>query len=342
MKQFILDVIRVSHIFFSKDRVFNPEEILSNFSHHVMKGEIIAPGERVFDAVTDGLAEYKFVHVMIDAGSMLNKGYVHVTISSLYSSQKPLPFDLFIKDGPMDWTAQDYFEALEAQVARLISLHKPLIPEAICHERLLCQSLAVRRLVDVLEGNKGIVLVDCPCLNHLLNTVFAHNLNMPGFKVIVKRISALATELRKRDAVFYLKRRCPYPPKTRWLYLCDTLAFLYRHKDAIISCLLQRTDGATVKYIREEYLPVLENYKSETEQDDRNADPSMHSVIGSDDEDDPPLYDLRGCISNEDDEIPFEKGDEDSDDCWIDEIDEVRDFDTNRISDEVCQKEEEL
>ena len=94
--------------------------------------------------------------------------------------------------------------------------------------------------------------------------------------------------------------------------------------------------------LKQEVLPVLENYKSETEQDDRNADPSMHSVIGSDDEDDSPLYDPTGCISDEDDEIPFEKGDEDSDDCWIDEIDEVRDFDTNTISDEVCQKEEEL
>ena len=472
MRRFILDVIRVSHRFFSVDRVFNPEEILTNFSPRVMRDEIKALGERVFDTVTGRLAEFKFVNVMIDAGSMLNRSYVHVTISNPYSSQKPLPFDLFIKDGPTDWSAQDYYEALEAQVARLISLRKRLIPVAVCHDRLLCQSLAVRRLVEVLaEGDNGIVVVDCPCLNHLLNTVFTHTLDMPGLKVIVKKIGALATHLRKRDAVFHLKRHCPYPPKTRWLYLCDTLAFLYQHKDAIISYFLQRSDGATVKSIRAEYLPlifdelylillplkqlslcfeehecrladaipllnitfelfslvltkisadarpilvnivkemrtlfqlhlpvetwacwamtrhgraflrarnappglctdflsasedevrtssgndlharmkqevlrVLENYKSETEQEIRYTDPSMPSGSGSDHEDDSPLYEPEGCISDEDDELSLEKGDEDSDDCWIDEID--GDFDTSRVSDEdaeVNQKEDEL
>ena len=65
MRQFILDVIRVSHRFFSADRVFNPEEILTNFSPRVMRDEIRALGERVFDAVTDRLAEFKLLQVVL-------------------------------------------------------------------------------------------------------------------------------------------------------------------------------------------------------------------------------------------------------------------------------------
>ena len=95
--------------------------------------------------------------------------------------------------------------------------------------------------------------------------------------------------------------------------------------------------------MKQEVLRVLENYKSETEEEIRNSDPSMGSVSGSDYEDDSPLYDPEGCISDEDDEISLKKADEDNDDCWIDEID--GDFDTSRVLDEdaeVNQKEDEL
>ena len=37
----------------------------------------------------------------------------------------------------------------------------------------------------------------------------------------------------------YLGRKCPYPPKTRWIYIVDTLLFLHNYCDPVFTYLLQ-------------------------------------------------------------------------------------------------------
>ena len=256
MREFIIRIICVSHQFFTSNHVFNPEQIISTILPRDMKEQIKELGDRVFGTVLDKLAAYKFVNIMIDAGSMLNKGYVHITISNPYSSDNPLPFDIYTKDGPNDWNRCDYLEALESQITRLLSLSRPLTPVAICHDRLLAQSMAVERLVHNLANRESarLPVIDCPCMNHLLNCAFIHAKKMWEFSSLVTKVTKLATTLRKRPAVSVLKRRCPYPPETRWLYICDTLAFLYRYRDGIITYFLQTKPEATVESVKRDYL----------------------------------------------------------------------------------------
>ena len=259
MREFIIQIICVSHQFFTSNHVFNPKKIISTILPRDMKEQIKELGARVFETVLDNLAAYKFVNIMIDAESMLNKSYVHVTISNPYSSENPLPFDVYTKDKATDWNRYDYLEALESQITRLLSLSRPLIPVAICHDRLLAQSMAVQRLVHNLANRESdrLPVIDCPCMNHLLNCAFIHAKKMREFSYVIKKVTKLANSLRKRRAVSVLKRRCPYPPETRWLYICDTLAFLYRYRDGIITYFLQTKPEATVESVKRDYLPPI-------------------------------------------------------------------------------------
>ena len=256
MRELIVQVIRISHQFFTLDHVFNPEQIVTRISPRRMRKSIKELGDRVFETVLDHFAPYRFVNIMLDAGTMLNKGYVHVMISNPYSSENPLPFEIFPKDGPADWNRHDYLNALESQVARLLSMSSSLIPVAICHDRLLAQSMAVEHLVRSLANREGdgLPVIDCPCLNHLLNTVFTHSKKMPVFNDLISKVTRLATFLRKRQGVSFLRRRCPFPPETRWLYICDTLAFLYRYRDSIICYFLHNNPEATPESVKSEYL----------------------------------------------------------------------------------------
>ena len=52
-------------------------------------------------------------------------------------------------------------------------------------------------------------------------------------------VGKIGGELRSPPALHYLGRKCPYPPKTRWIYILDTLLFLHDYCDHVFTYLLQ-------------------------------------------------------------------------------------------------------
>ena len=99
-----------------------------------------------------------------------------------------------------------------------------LIPISICHDRLPAQSSAIRELLNDSNNGNYSRIVDVPCINHILNNIFVKSMkNTNELRLIVNEIDDLCRGLRTNEAINYLGRKCKFPPKTRWLYIHDSL-----------------------------------------------------------------------------------------------------------------------
>ena len=241
MRHFILRVIESSHDFF-EDQAFCPRAIIPKFNPNDLGRDIKKLGDEALNCLVEQLRPFRYVNMMIDAATVLGKHYVHVTLSNPYSGLAPLPFNTILKTGPADWCIEDYLSALQQELAKVTSIGA-LVVMSVCHDRLAAQAQAVAQLCEEalgFEEHERRIIADVPCWNHLLNSVFVHVYNSDGqFKNKVDDIGNIALELRSRQALHYLGRKCPYPPKTRWIYIVDTLLFLHNYCDPVFTYLLQ-------------------------------------------------------------------------------------------------------
>lgn len=73
-----------------------------------------------------------------------------------------------------------------------------------------------------------------PCLNHLLNTAFIHTLSSSAeFQEVISNVTSLCCEIRNIDAILIIGKKCPLAPKTRWIYIHDSLQFIQENSESI-------------------------------------------------------------------------------------------------------------
>ena len=240
----ITETVR-EYLFSNPNVVFSPSGLIPKFNKNTMKDEIIRCGNHCYAKMIEEIRNYRFVKLMIDAATVHNLRIVHSTISNPFSLMLPVPFRSTKKE-ENDWIIEDYIEELETITSQIISLNdmqdlnNHIIITGICHDRLVTQSSAVRIFLSNLKISNPIqgLIVDVPCLNHLLNSSFVCAKNeCNAFKEIVKQIEEKAVILRKRDGINFIGKKCPLPPETRWLYICDTLTFIDQNIEAVNSYL---------------------------------------------------------------------------------------------------------
>ena len=267
MRVFILRVLECGHDFFKEGRAFCPGSILPTFNPHRVADDIKQLGDESCDFIVRELVKFRYVNLMIDAATVMGRHFVHITLSNPYSRLAPLPLNTILKAGPRDWCIDDYAAALREELTRVNSIGG-LVVVSICHDRLKAQASAVSIVTDealTFEKPEQQIIVDIPCFNHLLNSVFGHVLNQePLFAKAVQEVNRFAEHMRSRQAVDSLRKRCPLPPKTRWLYVVDTILFLHRHRDAILTYLLtankrkySEEDWGLIKITYENLLVIL-------------------------------------------------------------------------------------
>ena len=219
---------------------FRPDLITPVFNGRKLTQDIIKLGNKSFDYLEEKLRPFKFVNIMIDAATVINMRIVHVTLSNPFSRMAPIPFRATKKEGS-EWRIESYAEEVLTVLSELMSRHT-LIPVAICHDRLASQSTAIRKVLSDLQKSddpNAQLIADVPCLNHLLNNAFAASLADTTVRPMVQGIEDLTKVIRTRDAVNFIGRRCPIPPKTRWIYMADTIHFIVSHQRKIEAYLKQ-------------------------------------------------------------------------------------------------------
>lgn len=93
-KQFLCNITQISIDFFLKKQQisYNPRSIIQNFSKNEIKDSILMAGNKAFNEMIKKLCNFRFVNLMIDAGTVINMRVVHSTLSNPYSGMAPLPF----------------------------------------------------------------------------------------------------------------------------------------------------------------------------------------------------------------------------------------------------------
>ena len=211
------------------------------------------------------LLKFKFVNVMIDAATVVNVRVVHVTLANPFSGQAPIPFRTTRKEG-VEWKIADYADEIMTALTELMS-REALIPVAICHDRLASQSTGIRKVLSVLRTSddpNARLIVDVPCLNHPINNAFSAAMKDPDINHMISAIESLTKTIRTREALMFIKRKCPTPPKTRWIYIADTLEFIIRYRILIEKYLdhLYFQGHAEEDVTSDEYKAGMEEYGS--------------------------------------------------------------------------------
>ena len=244
---------------------FRPDLWITAFNGRQLTQEIVAAGDRALEYLERSLLKFKFVNVMIDAATVINMRVVHVTLANPFSGQAPIPFRTTRKEGA-EWRISDYADEVMTALTELMS-RKTVIPVAILHDRLAAQSTGIRKVLAVLRSSddqNARLIVDVPCLNHLVNNAFSAAMNDPGINGMMSAIETLTKTIRTREALMFIKRKCPTPPKTRWIYIADTLEFIIRDRIVIEKYLenLHFQEHAEEDLTSDEYDAGMEEYAS--------------------------------------------------------------------------------
>lgn len=242
-RRFLIDIMNLVIDYKAKNRgqTFFPEAMIPSFNEVEMTQRLVEAGESASNNIGKQLQKFRFVNIMIDAATVMNMKVVHTTLSNPFSSLPPLPFRTTTKE-ESEWRVQDYKSDIEKTLA-LLRESTQLVPISVCHDRLSAQSEAVRQISmefsQCSEGN-GQLLVDIPCLNHLLNNAFSATIKHEKFRWMIRVVEDLAAMIREKAAVKIIGSRCPLPVPTRWLYICDTLSFIIRKMEKINKFLDER------------------------------------------------------------------------------------------------------
>ena len=114
----------------------------------------------------------------------------------------------------------------ESQQIRMVSIY---------HDRLARQSVAVSKVISKYKTTKEFGLIaNVSCLNHLIHNSFISTLNIcETLQQILPNINYIITILRKGEPTSFIGKKIPNHPKTRWIYLCDSLGFIVRNLEKI-------------------------------------------------------------------------------------------------------------
>ena len=235
MRDFIVKIVEITTQYRdrNKQNVVDAERLVTHVNRRDVQQSILRAGRSAYIFLTEKMEDYKYVNIMIDAATVLTMRVVHSTLSNPFTGFAPVPLRCTTKDGP-DWTIAEYTTEITTILAELASTHA-FVPVAICHDRLAAQSTAVRDVLRQLREANGVggLIVDVSCLNHITHNAFAATVKCREFSGMIRVIGDFTDVLRTREAVNILGRKCPLPPKTRWLYLTDTLTFMLSNRRRI-------------------------------------------------------------------------------------------------------------
>ena len=235
MRKFIINIMNCALAYREAypDIHFDPGAIIPRLNRKKIRKALVRAGDDAYLSLEQQMKPYSYVNIMIDAGTVLTMRVVHTIIANPFSGVPPIPIHATEKE-EHDWCIEDYMTEISSVLTEMKSRGK-LIPIAICHDRLRAQSVAIDRVLQQLrQGQEPIdgLVVDVPCMNHLLNNSFSSSID-GRFQKMIAFVDDFADRLRTRDAVLHIGTKCPVRPPTRWIYITDTLSYIVRRRARI-------------------------------------------------------------------------------------------------------------
>ena len=180
MRKFIINIMNCALAYREAypDIHFDPGAIIPRLNRKKIRKALVRAGDGAYLSLEQQMKPYSYVNIMIDAGTVLTMRVVHTIIANPFSGVPPIPIHATEKE-EHDWCIEDYMTEISSVLTEMKSRGK-LIPIAICHDRLRAQSVAIDRVLQQLrQGQEPIdgLVVDVPCMNHLLNNSFSSSID---------------------------------------------------------------------------------------------------------------------------------------------------------------------
>ena len=169
-----------------------------------------------------------FINVLCDAGTVLGFKCVHAMLAHP-GVDDSLPFEIYENH---EFNGNDYF-VFFSDILEKINQYK-LYVASIIIDNLPAQMFGISKLIEISDSPflKSIIII--PCLCHLTNLVFTTAVKKSSLiRKIINEIQCFVVQIRKPEAVKYLKLKCPKFISTRWLYIIDCLKFIFDYSDAL-------------------------------------------------------------------------------------------------------------
>ena len=102
------------------------------------------------------------------------------------------------------------------------------------------QSAQTKGIIDYIKSEKGLssAIYHIPCINHIINLIFAEVISIKEFLPYMKIIDHLIEYCRREENKSEIQDTCPKLVPTRWVYLVDVLMFFKKYKFEIESLLI--------------------------------------------------------------------------------------------------------
>lgn len=191
-----------------------------------------------------------FVNVLCDAGSVLGFKCVHAMIANP-GIDDAIPYEVYENH---NFTSDDYYNFFN-DVLNKVKIDGLCIAGIII-DNLPAQMLGITNLISRANDTffKSIIIV--PCLCHLSNLIFITSMrNCEVLKNIVLEIQKYVNQIRKPEVIKYLKLLCPKIVITRWLYIMDSLKFIFDNSDSLYSGM---KNGYPIPVIPNNFIDIYE------------------------------------------------------------------------------------
>jgi hypothetical protein len=204
--------------------VINAEELIDPITPQTISQGLATRAEEKFKSFLNELVDVKFVNLVVDAGTVHQLRSIVCLLSSPYVSAQPILLDLRENHG---MTKPEYRELFCQLVDQAEEAHLTVC--SIIIDNLGAQSAGLESFLV----SPKCAIIHIKCFAHMTNLVIANTLQEANLSRVMAMVTQIQTAIRKPRAVAVIGKKCPVYVKTRWIYMIDTLAFIFDNLDVI-------------------------------------------------------------------------------------------------------------
>lgn len=228
MFDFVSKMLIAGKKIFTIDPNFDPRKEYIRFSTNTLSIKIIEVAKNKEEELMEYFKDnIRFINILTDAGTFNSFKVQHFIAANPNFQSVIWPVDNFENT---NFKSQQYKDTIKKVID---PLHKnELEVVAIIADN---QSSQTKGIIDYIKSEKGLssAIYHIPCINHIINLIFAELIALDEFLPYIQLIDELIEYCRKPENRDEIYDTCPTLVKTRWVYLVDVLTFIKRYQKRI-------------------------------------------------------------------------------------------------------------
>lgn len=207
----------------------NFDKFLNNVSDKKIADEIINVSQIEFDKKIIDFQKKKYCCLLCDAGTVIRSHILHFVIACFYDHTKYLLYD---SKNCESNDSEFYFKCFSDVIENLRSDGIEIC--SITTDSLPAQVSGWNDFISTSEDPLISSLYRIPCYAHMINLVFLNSTKKSiKLQQIINSVLEISKLIRKKDAIDFIRCKCPTFSPTRWIYIVDILLFLLSKKTEI-------------------------------------------------------------------------------------------------------------